>query len=172
MLYYDKETTLTFAIADDHKNADVENVGRICKRLFATVARIIEDKTGKSALITNGKRSVQEQITAMDNLRRKVGDKEYKRIYGRIIQAGIRPENMPHVAGRAIDCRLTGYEDAVPSLHEFNALYLEDILHVIGYVPARPVVIENGNCIHIQSPPAVHDVKAYQDYVERCASMV
>lgn len=171
MMYYDEETKLTFSIAAGN-DADVKGVGAVCKRAAAEVAKVIEMEVGLPALIVNAKRTRESQVAAMDSLKERFGLAYFKKVYGTMIANGIKPENMPHPSGRAIDYRYHGYEKAAERLAELNALYLEGIRDVIGYVPARLVVIEKGNCYHCQVPPVVHDEKAYQDYIETCINNV
>jgi hypothetical protein len=171
MIYYDTETKLTFSIAAG-KDADIAAVSSICKKAAHYVVQLIEQEVGIPALVTNAKRTVASQVKAMDDLKEKFGNAYYLKVYGTMVANGIKPENMPHPSGRAIDFRYAGYEKATERLQELNALYLEGIRDVIGYVPARLVVVEKNNCYHIQTPPIVHDEQAYQDYIINCVDKV
>jgi len=120
------------------------------------VGEWIKEKTGIDTVVTSAKRTLVEQINAMTALKKRFGEKYYNDTYKR---QGQDPATLPHVEGRAVDLRFIA--QAIPFIQELNGIYLKGALKAIGVVPSRLIVVENGNCLHVQIPR----LKSYGNYI-------
>lgn len=166
MLVKDPTTQQEFNVKSE--KVDVLNLRPETKMVAVWVASLITNEAGAESVITNAKRSVEEQKAAMEKLKKNFGQDYYDRVYGRWERLGGKVEELPHVEGRAVDFRYDGFQKAIPALQVLNDTYLGRAHFVLGYTPSSLVVIEKDNCFHIQTARGITDQnrQAYIDFVK------
>lgn len=171
MLIKDPTTQQEFNVKSE--KVDVLNLRPETKMVAVWVASLITKETGAEAVITNAKRTVEEQKAAMEKLKKNFGQDYYDHVYGRWERLGGKIEELPHVEGRAVDFRYNGFQKAIPALQVLNDLYLERAHFVLGYTPSSLVVIEKDNCFHIQTPRGITENRpSYIDFVKTIIAKV
>jgi hypothetical protein len=168
MIYKDDATGLSIPVADDHTNIDLVSVLPLTKKVYMKVSELGLYHCGKEWLATSGHRTVEAQRQAMENLQKTYGDAYYIKVYGNMIRNKIPIESMPHVSGRAIDARYRGFEAAQKAMQELNTVYLESAPDTLGFTPSRLVVIESGNCYHVQIPAGIKSETEYLSFIDEC----
>lgn len=160
MIYKDTDTGEAFLSRDSVR---WDGVKPEVKQIAAWIEQYTERITGTDRYITSARRSIAEQQAAQDHLLTHYGQEYYNSVYQ---HQGQDVATMPHVEGRAVDRQYVDDRQILNVYNAINQAYKRELTEPLGYTPSSLIVVEGGNCIHIQIPRQIPDSKAYMNTVK------